>query len=404
MQLYDYQKQAVDAVASGKHIVIAPVGTGKTVISLSWAKQTGKSKVLVVTTASVRDVRGFEKEAETWYGDWYKSLSSFSVISWAGLAKWTTANWAELEDWAIIYDEVDCARAGVSSQRGKAFLHIARRTNCWTGWTATPGDSWSDFYAYFTACGKVRNKTDFQNRFCIMQRYPFPTVLSYRDTDTLQSYWDEISYNVDASEVLKQLPPEVHQTITLKQPKGYKQVIKTKTKLTGEFIENNPEFMHYLRQLCCTKEKLEWVSDFIRGLGTNAILMYNYIEEGEKLEETIKKVLPKGAKVWRIDGAVHDVPTAETIGERGVVLVQWASGSRGLNLQFIHYWVSVSPHYSYSVSTQGRGRIKRIGQQADRMFFYYLKCAKSIEEDVYRILKNKSSFSEEVWLKENGYN
>lgn len=402
MRLYDYQKKAVEAVGQGKHCIIAAVGTGKTISSITCAKNSGKQRVLVVSTASVRDQHNFEQEAELWYPEWYRSLLSFEVISWAALAKWTTAHWNDLTSYYFIYDELDCAKHGVSSMRGKAFLQIAKQTDAWSGWTATPGDSWSDFYAYFTACGKVRNKTDFQNRFCIMQHYPFPAVLAYRDTDTLQEYWDEISYNVDASEVLAQLPPETHQTIVIKQPKEYKQVFKTRTKPNGEFIENPSDLMHTLRQLCCSKEKLEWISDFVRGLGTHCIFMYNYIEEGEKLEQTIKKVLPKSAKVWRIDGVVHDIPTTETIGPKDVVLIQWASGSRGLNLQFINYWVSVSPHYSWSVSTQGRGRVKRIGQQADRMFFWYLKCEGTIEEAVYRTLRNKQSFVEEAWLKENG--
>lgn len=416
MQLYQYQADAVRAVGSGKHVVVAAVGTGKTICSLSCAKNSGKPKVLVVSTPSVRDQRNFEQEAEQWYPVWYNSLSSFSVISWAKFSSWVQANWDSLDDWYFIYDEIDCVKAGISSNRGKAFLQIAKRTDAWSGWTATPGDCWMDFYAYFTACGLVRNKTEFQREYCITQQFRgFREVVGYQHQDKLKSMWEQISHQVDAREVLEQLPPETHKTIKLKQPKGYKQVVKTRTTLDGEFLDNSSAYCHYLRQLCCSKEKLEWVSDFVAGLNTNCIFMYNYIEEGEKLEQTINKALGvktkagyigerisrKQPKVWRIDGSRHDIPTPDTIGPKDVVLIQWASGSRGLNLQFINYWVSVSPNYSWSVSTQARGRIKRIGQEATHMYFQYLICEDSIEEAVYACLKTKSDFDQEVWSKES---
>jgi hypothetical protein len=144
-----------------------------------------------------------------------------------------------------------------------------------------------------------------------------------------------------------------------------------------------------------TKEKQQWVEDFIEGLGTNAVLFYNYIEEGDKLEKIIKKA-NKQAKVWRIDGKHHDIPTADTIGKYDIVLCQWQSGSEALNLQFINYWVSITPTYSYITSTQARGRIKRIGQTRP-MFFMYLKC-EGIETAVYEALRNKKDFSEEVYI------
>lgn len=93
MQLYDYQKQAVQALVSGKHFVIAGVGLGKTAIGLAWAKATGRNKVLVVTTASVRDQGNYPAEAPVWCGEeWVKSLSSFSVVSWAGLKRLATCS------------------------------------------------------------------------------------------------------------------------------------------------------------------------------------------------------------------------------------------------------------------------------------------------------------------------
>lgn len=51
VELYPYQKQAVRALSADKHYLIAGTGLGKTIISLDWAKRTGKKHVLVLTTA-----------------------------------------------------------------------------------------------------------------------------------------------------------------------------------------------------------------------------------------------------------------------------------------------------------------------------------------------------------------
>ena len=71
-----------------------------------------------------------------------------------------------------------------------------------------------------------------------------------------------------------------------------------------------------------------------------------------------------------------------------------------MNLQFMNYWVSLSPNYSFSSSVQARGRIWRIGQTKP-MFFYYLTTDKTIEADIYKTLSEKRDFSETTWTANN---
>lgn len=401
IDLYTYQKQAVNALLSGKHFLISNVGTGKTIMSLEYARRTGKKNVLVITTAGVRDAQGFERDAVMFSDVWYKSLSSFIVVSWAGLAKWlktqTSSNQFSLSDWVIIGDEIACMKAGVSSQRGKAFLNIAKLTDTWIGMTATPGDKWIDFYAYLCAAGLVRNKTAFLKEYCKIQTFKgFPEIVGYNHEDRLAEMWASISYTPDTSAVIAELPAETHKTIHFKQPKGYRQTMKTRCTIDGDPLDSTPAYCHYLRQLCASDQKRQWLADYIEHLGSRAVVFYNYTEEGNHAEETIKKAVGKRGRVWRIDGHRHEIPTEQTSGNRDVVLVQWQAGAMGLNLQFINYWVSLSPCYSYSISVQGRGRIKRIGQ-TKHMDFKYCLCDNTIEEAVYKCLKNKSDFAEEVW-------
>lgn len=407
-ELYKYQSDAVGALLGGKHFCISGTGSGKGSISLYWAKSQNKPRVLVITTASKRDVKDsegrndFESEADMWFPGWRKSLSSFETISWAGLVKWTQQNLGRVQDYAIIADEVASMKAGVGSQRGRAFLRIASKTNCWTGYTATPGDQWLDFQAYFVATNKIRNKTQFVREFCQVQTFKgFPEIVGYNHTDTLKSWWGEIADTVDTSEMERQLPKDNHKIIHFKAPTNYKTVLKTRVNPdTDEFMDTTGAVCACLRRMCFTKQKRQWVSDFIENLGDRAILFYNFTKTGDELEEIIRKALPKDAKIWRIDGGSHEIPTADTMGDRDVVIAQWQAGAHGLNLQFINQWVSVEPHYSYSVSVQGRGRVRRIGQDRPQ-FYWYCLTDNTIESDVYEALHNKSDFAADTWALQN---
>lgn len=404
-ELYDYQKDAVKTLLGGKHFVIAGTGSGKTAMAMVYAremcKRKNKNNVLVITTASKARTEDFQKDADLWNGEeWRQSLSSFSVLSWHKLSAWVDSNWGKLEQFVFIFDEVAKASAGVSSGMGKAFLKIAKRTKNWAGFTATPGDVWLKFYPYFTATGLVINKTDFMSKYCVVQTYRgFPEIVKYRNQDRLREMWKKISVAPDTQKMLDELPEETHKVATFKAPKTYKKTLKTRTTPDGEFLETSGALCAELRRQCFTEEKKQWIKDFIEGLGTNAIMFYNFIKTGDELEEVITKALPKGARVWRIDGKRHEIPTYETVGKYDVVICQWQSGSEALNFQFMNYWVAVELCYSYSTAIQARGRIRRIGQKRN-MFFFYLLTEKTIEQAILKCLKSKGEFSEDVWMAE----
>lgn len=403
-KLYQHQVDSISELLAGKHILIAATGVGKGAVSVKWSeamcKRTGKNKVLVVTTASKAHLKpnDFEQDVVTWCSSSFKkSLSSLSVISWAKLADWADAHWGDLEDWVIIFDEVAAVKNGISSNRGKAFLKITKRNSDWAGFTATPGENWLHHYPYLTACGLVKNKTSFLAKYANIQTYKgYPEIIGWRNEDELKKMWAEVSYAPDTRKVLAELPEQTHKVITFPKPKGYAKVLKTRLTANGELLDTTMGLMHYIRQLCFTKDKEQWLKDFLENLGERAIIFYSYIEEGNRIHSLASKSVPN-AKIWRIDGRHREIPTATTIGEKDIVICQWQSGSEGLNAQFIDHWVSTTPNYSYSTSLQARGRIQRIGAKNPK-FFWYLKCEDCIEDDIYKALRNKADFAAETWL------
>lgn len=405
-ELYDFQQDAVKQLVNGKHIIISGVGSGKTAMAVVWAekkiKQTGKSKLLIVTTASKSRTNDFQDDIDKWCSlSFRETLSSLSILSWHKLSAWVQENFSELDEWVVIFDEIQRAKAGISSGMGRAYLKLTKRTDDWAGFTATPSDTWLGFYPFFVACGLEKNKTSFMNKYAIVQTFKgYPEIVGWQREKDLKLMWEHISYAPDTSVVMSQLPSETHKVIEFKKPASYNKVLKTRMNEEGEFLDTAGGLCAELRRQCFTKDKQQWLADFVDGLGTGAVVFYNFIKTGDMLENIISKALPKGAKVWRIDGKHHEIPTADTIGKYDIVLCQWQSGSEALNLQFLHYWVSVEPHYAYSTSVQARGRIKRIGQK-NNMFYYYLVCDNGIEQDIMKCLKNKSTFAEDVWCADN---
>lgn len=405
-ELYDFQEQAVANLLAGKHFIISGVGSGKTAMAVVWAErkclETGKRKVLIVTTASKSRTGDFEQEMGEWCSlSFSNSLSSLSVLSWHKLAKWVNQNWVSLGDYVVVFDEIQRAKAGVSSGMGRAFLKITKSNPDWAGFTGTPGDTWLSFYPYFQACGLSRNKTTFLNTYASIQTYKgYPEIVAWRNEDKLKDMWAKISYAPDTEKVMSELPEQTHKVFTFKKPTSYNKILKTRYNEEGDFLDTAGALCAELRRQCFTKDKQEWIKDFVEGLESGCVFFYNFVKTGDMLEEIMTKVLPKDAKVWRIDGKHHDIPTAETIGKKDMVLCQWQSGSEALNLQFLHYWVAVELCYSYSTANQARGRIRRIGQKHPQ-WYGYLLTENTIEQDILQCLKNKGEFSESVWCISN---
>lgn len=401
-KLFDFQQDAVSKLLSGKYIIVSGVGSGKTAMSLVWAenkcKETKKNKILVVTTASKSRTGDFEQENKIWNEN---STRELTVISWHKLRAWTDGNWLKMTEYVIIFDEIQRAKAGVSSGMGKTFLKITSRNNDWAGFTGTPGDTWLSFYPYFTACKMVINKTAFMNEYANVQTYKgYPEIIGWRHEDKLKDMWSKISYAPDTRRIMSELPEQTHKVFTFKKPTGYSKTLKTRLNADGEFLDTAGALCAELRRLCFTKDKQDWIKDFVEELESGCVFFYNFIKTGDMLEDIITKALPKDAKVWRIDGKHHDIPTADTIGKKDMVLCQWQSGSEALNLQFLHYWVAVELCYSYSTANQARGRIRRIGQKHPQ-WYGYLLTEGTIEQDVLKILKNKGEFSEKNWCISN---
>ena len=252
------------------------------------------------------------------------------------------------------------------------------------------------------------HKTSFLDEYANVQTYKgYPEIIGWRNENRLKDMWAKISYAPDTNKALQELPESVNRPIIFSLPKVYSKVLKTRFRADSDgsnmddFLDTPGALTSELRRVCFTKDKQEWTSDFLSGLESGAVIFYNFVATGDKLEAIAKKALPDNAKIWRIDGRHHEIPTAQTIGKRDVVICQWQSGAEALNLQMLHYMLIAELPYSYSILKQGMGRIRRIGQE-NTMFFYTLLCDNGIEQDIKNILHKKGEFSAKYWCISNG--
>ena len=419
LQLYPFQKETVDRLLNpspenSTHFVVAPVGTGKTAVMFNWLERRqqylnnpAKINWLVVTTPAKVKSGDFFTDLER-FTDYTREAilahhGSFKVVSWYQLDKLVKSNDIDFAGLLVAFDEVHKGSGmnlSGASGMSKAFVKIASHTSDFIGLTATPGDTWSKFCAYFMATNLIKTKTQYYNHFAVTQDFKgFREIAAWRDEETLKSWWGKISYAPDTSEVINQLPSEMHEQVFFKKPTGYDKVLKTRVASDGTLLDTPGKLIAELRRIASSKDKLEWLGDFIENADSGIVIFVNLIAEEEAVYEVARKALKArgdNAPIFRIDGSHKEFPTEETI-KNGVVICHYLSGGEALNLQFMHLWVSLSPNYSYSTSVQARGRVQRIGQKHP-VSYYYLVSKGTIDEDIYKILKTKKDFKEENWV------
>ncbi|MDT2288957.1 hypothetical protein P7H17_26870 [Paenibacillus larvae] len=150
--------------------------------------------------------------------------------------------------------------------------------------------------------------------------------------------------------------------------------------------------MLYLRQLAgmYNPEKPERLRELLESTSDRVIVFYNFRAEFEVIQnlcQTLERPLSM------INGDGRDL-TAYLERDDSVTAVQFQSGALGENLQLAKHAVYMSPPLDSILFEQSLARIRRIGQQSDTCFYYYLVTKGSIEEHIYETLKKRKDFTQ----------
>jgi hypothetical protein len=383
-ELYDHQKKALPNIHNGC-ILAGGVGSGKSRTSLAYYDQKiGRDIPLyIITTAKKRDKMEWDEELLI-LGN---RMPVHVIDSWNNIGKYQNVT-----DSFFIFDEDRITGKGAWVQ---SFLKIAKH-NRWVVLSATPGDKWEDYIPIFIANGFYRNRTEFQHKHIIWNRYTdFPKIDGYINTGYLNGLRRKILIPMDFERKTVRHHEDIYCPYSVTD---YKHVIKDRWDIfKDEPLQNASAFCYCLRRVVNSDpRRLDTVYEIAKKRG-KVIIFYNYDYELDALKNLFGSgEEPDRFEVREWNGHKHQEIPAES--DKWVYLVQYNSGSEGWNCILTDTIIFYSQSYSYKQTEQATGRIDRINTKFVDLYFYHLKSHSGIDLAIARALKDKKNFNEAAWV------
>lgn len=447
-KLYDYQdktaKDIFDRMSNtdqrGAYLGF-DTGTGKTVASLSVAEKLYKNHMIkgVVVICPVSKVDDWKRDLEYEVPEIeMKFISSFQ-------SAWREKNKAKIEyvckmvDALVIVDEGHKMKTYDSKQ--SKFIQALSETYkpYMLILSATPQNKkYIDLYPQYKALGhplfNIKPK-DFKQRFCVeaqnwnlvragKARFPFNEIVGYRETEKMDEAVNNYTY-YKKYESEYDRPIEIPQLFKMTSEMKYFKEKKVWPKMdekaleealvigdiesidTDFIIANRPTLFHiYARESCSgfikdkflkDNPKLQWLEDFLDGNEGRIIVFTNFINETYIIKALCDK-LKRHCVIY--DGAHKDLKDWYEQDDC-VAVVNVVAGGAGIN-DFAKTNIAIffSPPENHIDFEQAKGRIDRIGQTKQPVY-YYLQIMNSVEPAIYRNLKDGQDFDErmfEEWM------
>ena len=280
---------------------------------------------------------------------------------------------------------------------------------------------------------------NFKQRYCIeamnynlvyagKARFPFNEIVGYKNTDDMDMEIKKYTYYKKYESEYErpiEIPQSFKMTADMKYFKEKKVWPRMDEKLflsaleNGDdklldediIIANRPTLHHiYMRESCSgfikdsflkDNPKEKWLEDFLEGNEGRIVVFTNFIAEIALISDLCDTM----NRHWcRYDGSVKDLSNWEKYDDC-VAVVNVVAGGAGIN-DFIKTNIAIffSPPENYIDFTQAKGRIDRIGQTKQPVY-YYLQIMNSVEPAIYRALKDGKDFDDKMftsWLEEGG--
>ena len=136
-------------------------------------------------------------------------------------------------------------------------------------------------------------------------------------------------------------------------------------------------------------DKLEALKDVIESTNNRLIIFYNFNVELDR----IRGVIPTDRPISVINGTDKDLSAYNDF-DNSITLVQYQSGSMGLNLQKANVLIYFSPTLSSEQFEQSKKRIHRIGQKQNCLYY---KLVSGIEQRIYDVLNMRKDYTDKLF-------
>lgn len=397
--LYDFQLDAVKKGFNGC-IFNGGTGTGKSRTGLyfyfkeqggwyegsDYTPMVNPKDLYIITTAAKRDKNEWSEELALFRMSDNPELNYYNnkivVDSWNNIKKYI-----DIKGAYFVFDEDKVCGGGAWT---KAFLKITKN-NDWIILSASPGDTWLDYWSVFVANGFFKNKTEFIREHVVYSRYTkFPQVERYIGTQRLERLRNKILIDMT---VQRHTVPHHEDVYCNYDIPFYKDVFRKRwDPFKDEPIKQASELCYILRKIVNSDESrqvklLELLEDHPK-----AIIFYSYDYERDIL---LNLGYDSDTKIAEWTGHKHEpIPTSQ----KWVYLVNYASGAEGFNCISTDTIIFYSQTYSYKTLLQAAGRIDRLNTKFIDLYYYHLKSRSGIDLAISKALKNKKKFNERKWL------
>lgn len=318
---------------------------------------------------------------------------------------WRKPELLKLKDFTLILDESQ-AIANPTSKQTKGVLKLKWDNLILLSGTPCSNARYDKLYTQLKLLGLDMNKRSYEDRYCnffdmenagvrfrvLSKRNP------YKNVDELKSKMKDLGCVFMKTDEVIDLPPQRFIDVPIPKSKDYKTFEKDGYVDCGEieYISNGPaQDMLYLRQLCNSKEKLDMLKTLLESTEDRVIVFYNFNCELELLQQIVQKLK---RPISYINGHEKNLNCYNEY-EDSVTLVQYQSGSSGVNLQKANKIIYYSPPVKSDFFEQSKKRIHRIGQDS-KCTYWKLITRDSIEQKIYNVLGLKKDYTDRLFEKE----
>lgn len=413
-KLYEHQKSVLQQTSSfNKVAYYLDMGLGKTYCG-SYKAVSFKDPILIVCPKSL--VPQWLDHFKSTHPEWIrydltkkKQLEQFisddntlriGVINYESC--WRRPELQKVKGVTLMLDESQ-AIANNTSKQTKGIMKLNYKNVILLSGTPASNARYDKLYTQLKLLGLNMNKRSYEDRYCnffemenagikfrvLSKRNP------YKNVDELKNTMRSLGCIFMKTDEVLDLPQQRFIDVPIEKSKYYKTFEKDGYVDCGEveYISNGPgQDMLYMRQLCNSKEKLDMLKTLLESTNDRVIIFYNFDIELKLLQQYISKLK---RPMSFINGHEKNLNCYNN-NDDSITLVQYQSGSAGVNLQLANKMIYYSPPVKSDFYEQSKKRIHRIGQN-DKCTYWKLITSNSIEQKIYNTLDLKRDYTEELF-------
>lgn len=411
INLFPHQIAALNATKDKKRVAYyLEMGLGKTFVASEKAEQFKERIIVVVCQKSkMKDWLNHYKEFYPEYNSviYKKSLDEIKentvvIINYDLI--WRRDLFKKIKNFTLILDESSYIK-NESSKRTKFILSMKPSNVILLSGTPT-GGKYEKLYSQIRLLGWKISKSDYWERYINYRMqdiggFKIKKVIGYKNIDELKRKLRDAGAVFMRTEDVISLPDTIENEIAVKNIPQYKAFAKDRlVEILGNELVGDTSLakMLYLRQLAgmYNKHKYEKLSELLESTEDRIIIFYNFKYERKEITKICSKL---NKPISIICGNDRDLDSYENC-SNSITLIQYRAGAMGLNLQKSNKIIYFSLPLSSELFEQSKKRTHRIGQKR-ACFYYYLITKKSIEEKIFKVLKQRKDYTEQLFMEED---